>query len=183
MLRLVITSRTDPRLLERMAIHYSQPKGFVGRSICYAIYYNDVYYGHIVAGSTAKYLDGRDAFLGLKRPDFLDRVISNTFYNVSKVDDRYPIRNFTTTVVKLWMKVSEEHWRLKYGNSVVGFDTLIELPRTGELYIRAGFTVVGQTKGYTIKRVGGKSTDTWTGQRVWDKTNLRPKLVLAKKNT
>lgn len=70
MLRLEITKRTDKRLLERMKGHYSQPKGFVGRNICYAIYYKDIYYGHIVWGSATKHLKGRHEFLKTseKRP-------------------------------------------------------------------------------------------------------------------
>lgn len=179
-IRLMITPRTDPRLLERMNNHYSKPKGFVGRNICYAVYYDDIYYGHIVGGSTSKNLAGRDEYLGVSST-YLDRVIGNIFYNVSKVDGSYPIRNFTTEVVKYWMETVSRHWTIKYGNTVIGFDTLVELPRTGELYKRAGFVVVGQTKGYTIKREGGKGTDTWSGRRVWNTTELRPKLVLARK--
>ena len=48
MIRLEITLKNDERLKQSMAKHYTKPKGFVGRSICYAIYYNDIYYGHII---------------------------------------------------------------------------------------------------------------------------------------
>lgn len=176
----MITPRTDERLLKRMAIHYSQPKGFVGRNICYAIYYNDVYYGHIVSGSAVKHLKGRNEFLGVQS-SFLDRVINNIFFSIQPVDGKYPTRNFTTKVVLEWMYVTARHWTMKYGNSVVGFETLIELPRTGELYKRAGFVEVGTTIGYTCKRVAGQGTDSWTGKRVWNTRELRPKLVLCKK--
>ena len=51
MLSLEITKHSDSRLREIMPRHYSSPKGFVGRSICYAILWNGTYYGHTVAGS------------------------------------------------------------------------------------------------------------------------------------
>lgn len=55
----------------------------------------------------------------------------------------------------------------------------LEKPRTGNLYLRAGWEIVGETIGYTCKRVAGKSSDSWNGKRVWNTTNLRPKLVLC----
>ena len=72
-------------------------------------------------------------------------------------------------------------WESKYGDKVIGFETLVELPRTGELYLRAGWSEVGITKGYTCKRVAGKGTDSWSGKRVWDTKKLRPKRVFCKK--
>lgn len=63
----------------------------------------------------------------------------------------------------------------------MGFESLVELPRTGECYKRDGWTLVGQTIGYTCKRVAGKGTDNWSGKRVWDTKNLRPKLVFCRK--
>ena len=55
------------------------------------------------------------------------------------------------------------------------------MPRTGECYKRAGWTEIGITKGYTCKRIKGQGTDNWTGKRVWDTKNLRPKRVFAYK--
>ena len=71
-------------------------------------------------------------------------------------------------------------WFNKYGDKVIGFETLVELPRTGECYRRDGWEQIGQTKGFTCKRVAGKSTDSWGGRRVWDYKNLRPKIVLVR---
>jgi hypothetical protein len=41
-------------------------------------------------------------------------------------------------------------------------------------------TRVGVTRGMTCKRVGGKGSDSWSGRRVWDEENLRPKRVLMR---
>lgn len=182
MIRLEITKRTDSRLLERMKIHYSSPKGFVGRNICYAIYYDDIYYGHIVGGSATRFLPGRNEFLEMNISQ-LNNIVNNTFYNISKINSEYPIRNFTTKVLNQFCKTIMIDWRERYQDEVIGFETLIEKPRTGELYLRAGWVQVGETVGYTCKRIGGKGTDNWSGKRIWNtnKEFLRPKLVLCKK--
>jgi len=180
-LELIITKRNNNLLKSRMQKHYSKPKGFVGRSICYAVVFNNVYYGHICGGSATRFLKGRNEFLGITLKE-LDNVVNNIFYNVSPVNNKYPKRNFTTFVVKEFVKRIKNDWLKKYSDVVVGFETLIEKPRTGELYKRAGWKIVGETIGYTCKRVGGKGTDGWTGKRVWDTENLRPKLILCYKS-
>ncbi len=183
MLRLYITPKNDILLRHRMFDHYSKPEGFVGRSICYSISYDNVYYGHIVGGSATRFLPGRNEYLGVKSIDDLKGVVNNLFYNISKVNDRYPCRNFTTKVLKYFMQRMIVDWPIKYGRYVIGFETLIEKPRTGELYKRAGWCLVGETHGYTCKRVAGKGTDSWSGKRVWntDPDNLKPKIVLCYK--
>ena len=181
MIQLKITKRTDPLLLERMKIHYSQPKGFVGRNICYAIYYNNNYYGHIVGGSATRYLPGRNEYLGITLKN-LNNVVNNIFYNISKVNEKYPERCFTTKVLKIFMKEIINDWEIKYGDKVIGFESLVELPRTGQLYKKAGWEYVGTTKGYTCKRIGGNGSDSWTGKRIWNTEELKPKLVLCFKN-
>jgi hypothetical protein len=181
MLRLERIKRTDQRILPLMAVHYSQPKGFVGRNICYAVYYGNICYGAIVAGSATKFLPGRDQFFikcGYLEWD-LQNVINNIFYHVEPIC-KYPLRNFSSAVLKLFRYVSEEDWRKEYYDDIVGFETLIELPRIGELYRRDGWIEVGKTIGYSCKREGGNGTDSWTGKRVWNTTNLKPKLVLCR---
>lgn len=186
MLHLEQTVSNDSRLLELMQVHYSQPKGFVGRRICYAIMYEDIYYGHIVAGSATFNLPNRNDFLGVNKSN-LRNLVNNTFYHIRKVDERYPVRNFTTRVILEWEQKVKSDWLLKYGDHVLGFETLVELPRTGDLYRKAGWSLLGQTAGYTCKRVAGDSKEKWTkdrgggGVRVWDTVNLRPKLIFCKR--
>jgi hypothetical protein len=183
-IKLIRTRRTDLMLVKRMNSHYSQPKGFVGRNICYAVYYDDIYYGHIVGGSATRFLPGRNEYLHITIKQ-LNNVVNNIFFNVSKVDNKYPCRKFTSTVVQEFVKTISLEWYEKYGDKVLGFETLVEKPRTGELYKRAGWTCVGETLGYTCKRLAGKGSDNWSGKRVWDtnKNTLRPKLVFCLRNT
>lgn len=181
MIDLTVVSRTDSDLLHHMKNHYSKPKGFVGRNVCYAISYGSQSYGFIVGGSATLHLPGRHEFLGTK-PSLLNNIVNNIFYSVSHPPlDKYPIRNFSSEVVKVFVEQLRDDWESKYGDVVLGFETLVEQPRTGETYRRAGWTRVGETLGYTCKRQGGEGTDSWSGQRVWDTENLRPKNVFCLK--
>ena len=184
MLSLEITKRTEPRLLAAMAIHYSQPKGFVGRNICYAITHKNIYYGAIVGGSATRFLPGRDEFFDIpaaQKMHLLKHLVNNIFYHIEP-GAGYPLRNFTTRVLTLFRQTVEVDWLAKYGDVVGGFESLVEFPRTGETYKRDGWVEVGQTKGFTCKRVAGKGTDNWSGKRVWntDPSQLRPKRVFVR---
>ena len=188
-LRLEKIKRTDSRLLEDMAVHYSKPKGFVGRNICYAIMYEDTYYGAIIGGSATLHLPGRDSFFQIQTASKKDRneklrsIVNNIFYHIEPKNGKYPVRNMTQKVLLLFRHKIAKDWEEKYGDCVVGFESLVELPRTGSVYTRDKWFEVGVTVGYTCKRVsskGAKRTDSWTGSRVWDTENKRPKRVFVR---
>jgi DnaJ-class molecular chaperone len=180
MLNLIQIKRTDPRILQNMAIHYSQPKGFVGRNICYAVMYGDTYYGSIVGGSATLHLPNRNEFFDIDKSK-LNNIVNNIFFHIEKQNGEYPCREFATKTLKTFRQKIYYDWLKKYGDILIGHETLVELPRTGDCYKKDGWTLIGQTTGYTCKRVSGVGTDNWTGKRVWDTKNLRPKLVFAKK--
>lgn len=180
MLTLETIKRTDPRILKNMSIHYSQPKGFVGRNICYAVLFNGVYYGSIVGGSATLHLPNRNEFFNIDKSK-LNNIINNIFFHVEKQNGEYPCRWFTVKVLQKFRETIKVDWENKYNDKVIGFETLVELPRTGECYLKDKWTLIGQTIGYTCKRTSGNGTDNWSGKRVWDTTNLKPKLVFAKK--
>jgi hypothetical protein len=177
---LIKVKKTDPRLKPLMAVHYSHPKGFVGRSLCYLVTSGGLLYGAIVGGSATLHLPGRDEFFEIDSTR-LGSIINNVFYHVERIGGRYPFRNFTIQALKQWREKVAIDWESKYRDPVIGFESLIELPRTGELYVREGWERVGQTVGYTCKRTAGKGTDSWSGKRVWDTKNLRPKHVFCKR--
>lgn len=178
-IELVPVRKNHPDLKRWMSEHYSQPKGFVGRQIIYLVTaFGDVF-GAIAGGSATRFLPGRLEFLGAEIP--LNRIVNNTFFHVSPLlDGKYPLRNFTARTVEAWRDRVARDWTERYYDPVHSFETLVELPRTGELYLRDKWTLTGQTVGYTCKRVAGESTDTWTGRRVWNTTDLRPKHVFMR---
>jgi len=180
MVELKVVKRTEPKLLINMANHYSKPKGFVGRNICYEVLYDGIYYGHIVGGSATLHLKGRHEFFGTSKTE-LNHIVNNIFFHIEKVQGKYPCRNFSTKVIKAFREKIQNDWFDKYKNNVIGFETLVELPRTGECYLRDNWVNVATTVGYTCKRTSGKGTDDWSGKRVWDVDNLKPKLIFCRK--
>lgn len=62
-LRFRVIKKSDKGILSCMNVHYSQPKGFVGRSICAEIIVDNITYGYIVGGSATRFLPGRDEFI------------------------------------------------------------------------------------------------------------------------
>ena len=92
-----------------MEDHYSKPKGFVGRNICYAIYYNDIRYGSIVGGSATLHLPGRNSFFNIDKT-YQNKIGNNIFYHVEKIDGKYPVRNFTSKILKLFRDQIKQDW-------------------------------------------------------------------------
>lgn len=177
MMHLLSISRSHPLMLARMAIHYSQPKGFVGRNICYAVMFGRECYGTISGGSATRFLPNRQVICGL------NSGVNNIFFHIEPGQNGYPCRNFAVRVLALYRATVEKDWQSKYGDVVRWHETLVELPRSGECYRRDGWMLVGKTKGFTCKRIAGKGSDSWTGKRVWDTINLRPKLVFVRPAT
>ena len=172
-LRLDMVKRTHPEMLSNMKIHYSQPKGFVGRNICYLVMWKNNCLGSIAGGSATRFLPNREVICGL------NNGINNIFFHIEPRGG-YPTRNFSKKVLSAYRHQIEIDWLDKYGDEPLWHETLVELPRTGECYKRDGWEEVGQTIGYTCKRTKGKGTDSWSGKRVWDTENLRPKRVFTR---
>ena len=156
--------KSDRYLQYLMSIHYSNPKGFVGRQLHYKITYGDQIYGCICAGSASRYLPGRNEFLGVCL-EAIQKIINNTFFHLR--GPPYPERNFASKVIREFREVSAADWQKEYGDKVLGFESLVEIPRTGECYKRDGWSLVGCTSGFTCKRESGLGTDSYSGKRVW----------------
>ena len=167
-----------------MSLHYSKPKGFVGRSIIYAITPTDSMklYGFITANSAILYLHQRDTYFGY---DFdLNSIVNNQFFRLIRIAGKYPMRNFSSVVLREYRERVCTDWFNKYGDNVVGFETLVQPPLTGNVYIRDSWDYLGMTKGYTCKRISAldsRPTDSWSGSRIWNTTDLVPKLIFCKK--
>ena len=189
MLQLICTKKTDSKLKKMIDRHYTHPKGFVGRSLCYAIFYDNQYYGHIVAGSCVQYLPGRQDFIGDEWRSKMNNIVNNTFFHIEPQGGKYPVRNFSQKVLSEFRKRVLTDWFEKYGDEVIAFETLIypeiledDRLRNGGIYLRDGWEHVGVTKGKECKRIGGKDkNEKFGGVRVWDDNSpLRPKIVLMR---
>ena len=176
MIRLELASKSDVDIADYMKKHYSHPKGFVGRQIMYRIWVDNKPCGAIAGGSATQNLPGRNEFFG---DEFkLQNIINNTFYHL---ENNCGDKNLGTKVLKLWRNQVVFDWQYLYKSPVIGFETLVELPRNGALYKADNWTFVGTTKGYTCKRIGGiSSSEKFGGVRVWNYDDLRPKLVFCK---
>jgi hypothetical protein len=184
-LELKAVGKFDMNLRLYMQNHYTQPKGFIGRSIQYLIYYDGVLYGAITGNSPIQHLVGRLTHLYEYyhcKMD-LDFIVNNQFFHIDKSCGRYPTRNFASKVLDYYKQKISEDWKHKYGFPIVFFETLVEPPRTGELYIRNGWDYLGMTKGFTCKRGGGAGTDNYTGKRIWNLDKLKPKHIFMQRNT
>lgn len=170
-------SRSHSDMTRMMRIHYSRPRGFVGRNICYLIVHMGFVFGAIAGGSCTLHLPGRDDFFGDAAKE---QIVNNIFFHVERVQGVYPCRNFIGEVLTEYRKTIWLDWCRKYDDPPVGHETLVELPRTGECYTRDGWREVGITKGFTCKREAGDSTDGYTGRRVWNTSALRPKRVFVR---
>ena len=83
--------------------------------------------------------------------------------------------------MKAWREKINVDWLNKYGNKVIGYESLIEPPRTADLYKKDKWIMVGKTHGYTCRRIPGKEKGLFkTGKRLWDRKNLKPKLVFCR---
>lgn len=186
-IELVATNKGDPLVKQYMAVHYTQPKGFVGRQLIYRIECGGKVYGAIAGGSAIKLPKMSQQLAGRVFPEgaTLENVVNNTFFHLERPEgESYPVRNFAPKVVALWRERVMRDWPARYkGDRVMLFETLIEPPRTGELYLRDGWTHVGTTHGTQWKREGGSSPKERFkyGVRVRDrKAPLRPKLVFTR---
>jgi hypothetical protein len=171
-----------------MAAHYTNPRQFVGRYLAYAIYCDGWYWGHIVAGNCFYGLPGRNAWFGIDKTS-LNHIVNNRFFHIERDGlhgaTRYPLRNFAQAVLKAWREAVIRDWPAKYGgDSVLGFEALVEPPRTGDVYLRDGWTLLPKTtKGYKWERTtindGG---DRWISKLRRVETDiLRPKLILLRR--
>ena len=178
MIELRKAKKSDEDVQYLMSIHYSHPKGFMGRQLIYKIFDDDEFVGVIVGGSATLHLPNRNEFFGDKY--YINGIINNNFFHLI---DNHGDKNLGTKVLAKWRKQVVKDWEERYKDKVIGFESLVELPRSGAMYKADNWTLVGQTKGFTCRRMSGTEKGKFTGgKRVWN-TNpdeLKPKLVFCK---
>ena len=106
------SSKGDSDVKYLMSIHYSKPKGFVGRQIVYKIHYDDTFCGAIVGGSATKHLPGRNEFFDDKFN--LNAIVNNTFFHLLP---GLPL-NTGSKVLRLFRNNIIKDWELRIGAQV-----------------------------------------------------------------
>lgn len=184
-------SKGDKRLWDYAKVHYTKTRGFVGRFLGYCVnsLETDETFGVIVGGSSALYLQGREDFFGTKNLN-LNQIIANTLFHIEKpkstVDEEgvvYPLRNTAARVLQVWRERVAEDWERKYGDEVLGFETMVLPPRTGACYKKDRWTYVAMTKGFLCKRVPGEEGGSgYSGKRTWKYNPDERKLIFCRKS-
>ena len=184
-------NKGDKRLWDYARVHYTKTRGFVGRFLGYCVnsLETNETFGVIVGGSSALYLQGREDFFGTKNLN-LNQIIANTLFHIEKpksaVDEEgvvYPLRNTTARVLQVWRERVAEDWERKYGDEVLGFETMVLPPRTGACYKKDRWTYVAMTKGFLCKRVPGEEGGSgYSGKRTWKYNPDERKLILCRKS-
>jgi hypothetical protein len=184
-------SKGDQRLWDYAKIHYTKTKGFVGRFLGYCVnsLETDETFGVIVGGSAALHLQGREKFFGLKGKSKLNAIVGNTLFHIEKPKSAvkeegavYPLRNTTARVLQVWRERVAADWERKYGDEVIGFETMVMPPRTGACYKKDGWTYVGMTKGFVCRRIPCEdSAGEYSGKRVWTHKPDEKKLIFCRK--
>lgn len=157
-------------------IHYANIQETIGRQLHYLV----LYHGHIVGAITAAQSiwssKPRDVFWGLNtlnREFLLNNIICNTFF---RLEGR--VENLGTRVLRLWRIQSARDWEQEYGDRVMGFETMVEPPRTGAMYLADNWVYVGDTAGFKKSRAGQKLYGVDIGELFTASTT--PKLIFCR---
>lgn len=178
-IELVKIKKSNLGLLRSAKEHYVLQKGMpLGRLLCFEIVCQGTIWGYICAGGSTRTPVGknsykvplfgtkdiyvekkgvtRDKWFGISKEQGCNNIVDNVFFHMLPRDGDYPCRNFTTKILQLWRKKTIEYWKIKYGVNVTGFQTMVGGERTGETYIRDGWTLIGRTMGYSRSYNAGK---------------------------
>jgi hypothetical protein len=152
--------QTDSRAREYITNHYTHPRRFIGKNVTHLIKVDNSVCGVIVGGSTSFSLVGRKEFFG-ENCD-IQSIINNRLFRLEN-----NTKNLATQVLKVWRKQVVKDWKSKYGDTPIGFETLVRPPLTGACYKADNWKLVGMTKGYTAR------TNWYRKTRQWIKTDKR----------
>jgi hypothetical protein len=117
--------------------------------------------GAIGINSAVLALSSRDKFIGWtsnQRMANLNQVANN--YRFAMI-----YRGLGSQVLSVLRKTAPIIWKEKYGDELVLLETLVKPPWEGTVYSASGWTKVGKTKGYSIKKLPIKLWKQGTGRR------------------
>ena len=117
--------------------------------------------GAVGINSAVLALSSRDKFIGWsskQRMKNLNQVANN--YRFAMI-----YRGLGSQVLSALRKTAPTVWKEKYGDELVLLETMVKPPWTGNVYSASGWTKVGKTKGYSIKKLPIKLWKQGTGRR------------------
>lgn len=139
------SSSNSSDLIERFH-GYVPTTQYVGRQCNYSIWCEGHEIGFTGIGSAIMSMGGRDRFIGWnkqQRMHNLTKIANNWRYTLI---NNLP-KNTGSKVISMAINQARIDWKKKYGDELMLLETLVELPRTGTVYIASGWVPVGETLG------------------------------------
>ena len=149
LLEVGLSNKYFKRLLKT---HYPQSKGIVGRRINFVIFKDNIPVGIIgfasppIINKVFKHFNIQDLSIGER-----GKLILNN--NIFRLEIKE--KNLGTRVLKEARQKVKKLYKEKYGEDLLGLITFVEPPRTGAVYKADNWEYIGETEGYSIKRVAG----------------------------
>ncbi len=147
-------------------VHYARSCQRVGRCLRLCVYEGDVWVGGIVLGSTFPNIEVRDSELGLKKHvrDVARRGLNNPWSRGNRdywqalqhvvnhartfIFPRFQGHGLGIAAHRELLRSGLRHWERRYQERVAALDTLCT-HSDSKLFSKNGWTLVGNTKGYT----------------------------------
>lgn len=126
--------------------HYPQSKGIVGRSINYIVMYEGRCIGIIGGASPPKNYRIFNQYFGKGK----ERHYLNN--NVFRLIENIP--NIGTQTLRQFRKAIKMDYESKFGDTLLGLCTFVEIPRDGALYKADNWDYLGDTQGKRMFRRG-----------------------------
>ena len=127
------------------------------RRIHWLVYGDAEPIGAIGINSCTMNLAPRDALLGVKsnrgRLRYLNNLANN--YRFCLIRDKCP-PNTASQVLRLMREVAPVTWMRKYGNKLLGIETFVGNNLKGSCYLADNWRYLGDTKGWSMKRLPKK---------------------------
>lgn len=149
--------------------HYPGSKGIMGRSLNYLIRLEGVVSGIIGFNSPPLNYKKFRAFFGTTNEK--EFVNNNVFRLICHE------KNLATRVLKMAKRRVALDYEAKFGETLLGFITFVEPPRTGGIYKGDNWTSLGETEGKCCKK---RDMTAWTNKEWGTGTK---KLIFATKHT
>jgi len=129
--------------------HYLHDHRLVGEQLCYVATYRGQWLALASWCAAARYLKGRDAFIGWTPEQCRHRraLLANNARLLILPEVHYP--NLASRLMRLMLERLSQDWKERYGHPVVLAETFVDPEQfRGTTYKCSGWIQLGQTKGW-----------------------------------